>query len=58
MMQMALFWGKTPSGIRIEAESEAVDILKVHGLELRETEHPCLFAMCSRLSEAGQALIR
>lgn len=61
MTQVALFGGKTPSGIRIatmKAESEAVDVLKVHGLELRETERPCLFAMCSCLSEAGQALIR
>lgn len=61
MMQVALFWGKTPSGIGIaatKAESEAVDILKVHKLDLREVEHPCLFAMCGHLSEAGQALIR
>ena len=42
-MQMALFWGKTPFGIRIAAmkvESEAADSLKVRELELREAKHP------------------
>ena len=42
-MQMALFWGKTPFGIRIAAmkvESEAADSLKVCELELREAKHP------------------
>ena len=53
--------GKTLSSIGIVAmkdESEAFDILRVHGLELRGSQRPCLFAMCSHLLEAGQALIR
>lgn len=44
--------GKTPSGIGIvatKAESEAVDILKVHGLELRGSQ-ASLFICCAQPS--------
>lgn len=55
------FLGGTPSGagtVALKAESEAVNALKVHGLELRGSQASRLFAVCSHLSEAGQALIR